>query len=190
MIKSNYHELASKLEVDITEFISGNVCSVKDFDCCSNVCDKCPGKDLMTEIMDVLSRIDSITYNKSMKKGNCSKNVQKIKVLQSGEDVADKFLALTGSIIKLHVYNIFRQYSELKHLKKNLGLDKIILSVDFSHNYDNKQHHKIQSAYFGHEAFMLFTAACYSKGETTSEAVATIDKDTDLQVLPVVIVSN
>ena len=70
LIKSNYHELASKLEVEIIKFISGNVCSVKDFDCCSNVCDKCPGKDLMTEIMDVLSRIDSITYNKWMNKGN------------------------------------------------------------------------------------------------------------------------
>ena len=187
LIKSNYCELTSKLEVDIIEFISGNVCSVKDFDCCSNVCDKCPGKDLMTEIMDVLSRIDSITYNKWMKKGDY---VQKIEILQYGEDVAEEFLALTGSIIKLHIYNTFRQYSELKHLKKNLGPDEVILSVDFSRNYDNKQHHEIQSAYFGHEAFMPFTAACYSKGETTSEAVAMIDKDTDLQVLPVVIVSN
>ena len=62
LIKSNYYELACTFEVDIIEFISGNVCSVKDFDCCSNVCDKCPAKDLMTEIMDVLSRIDSI-YN-------------------------------------------------------------------------------------------------------------------------------
>ena len=122
-----------------------------------------------------------------MKKGNY---VQKIEILRSGEDVAEEFLALTGSIIKLHIYSIFRQYSELKHLKKNLGLDEVILSVDFSRNYDNKQHHKIQSVYFGHEAFILFTAACYSKGETTSEAVATIDKDTDLQVLPVVIVSK
>ena len=78
----------------------------------------------------------------------------------------------------------------MKHLKKNLGPDEIILSVGFSRNYDNKQHHKIQSACFGHEAFMQFTAPYYSKGETTSEAVATIDKDTDLQVLPVVIVSN
>ena len=78
----------------------------------------------------------------------------------------------------------------MKHLKKNLVPDEVILSVDFSRNYDNKQYHEIQSAYFGHAAFTLFTAACYSKGETTSEAVATIDKDTDLQVLPVVIVSN
>ena len=94
----------------------------------------------MTEIMDVPSKIDSITYNKWIKKGNY---VQNIEILQSGEDVAEEFLTLTGSIIKLHIYNIFRQYLELKHLKKNLGPDEVILSVDFSRNYDNKQHHEI-----------------------------------------------
>ena len=50
----------------------------------------------------------------------------------------------------MHVYNISCQYSELKHLKANLKEDEIILGVDFSKNYDNKQHHEVQSAYFGH----------------------------------------
>ena len=44
---------------------------------------------------------------------------------------------------KTHVYNIKRQYSELKYLKANLEEDEITLSVDFSKNYDNKQHHEI-----------------------------------------------
>ena len=39
--------------------------------------------------------------------------------------------------------------------------DEVILSVDFSKNYANKQRHEIQSVYFGHECFMIFTAACY-----------------------------
>ena len=55
---------------------------------------------------------------------------------------------------KMHVYNIKCQYYELKHLKANLMKDEIILSVDFSKNYDKKQHHEIQSAYFGYEAFL------------------------------------
>ena len=33
---------------------------------------------------------------------------------------------------KMQVYNISRQYSELKHLKANLKEDEIILSDDFS----------------------------------------------------------
>ena len=88
------------------------------------------------------------------------------------------------------MYNIFRQYSELKHLKKTLGEDEIALSVDFSHNYDNKQCHEIQSAYFGHEAFTLFTAACYVKSNIPERVNSTIDNDNGLTVVPVVIVSN
>ena len=64
------------------------------------------------------------------------------------------------------MYNIYRQCSELKYLKENLGENKAILSVDFSKNYENKQKHEIQSAYFGHEAFTLFTAACCVKHRT------------------------
>ena len=39
---------------------------------------------------------------------------------------------------KMHVYNIKCQSSELKHHKANLKEGEIILSVDFSKNYDNK----------------------------------------------------
>ena len=66
--------------------------------------------------------------------------------------------------------------------------NQAILSVDFSKNYDNKQHHEIQSAYFGHEAFTLYTAACYFKMNEVSDV--SYDNDTNLNVLPAVIVSN
>ena len=78
---------------------------------------------------------------------------------------------------KMHVYNISRQYSELKHLKANC-----------SKNYDNKLHHEIQSAYFGHEAFTLCTAACYYRSHDIDGAC--VDKEAGFKVLSVVIVSN
>ena len=84
--------------------------------------------------------------------------------------------------------NIHRQYSGLKYLKNNLKEDEIILSADFPKNYDSKQFHEIQSAYFGHEALTLYTTACYHKSE---EYIYTSDdKDSGLKVLSVVIVSN
>ena len=76
----------------------------------------------------------------------------------------------------------------MKHLKANLKEDEIILSVVFSKNYDNKQYHEIQSAYFGCEAFTLYTAACYYRSHDIDGAC--IDKDASLKVLSVVIVSN
>ena len=52
--------------------------------------------------------------------------------------------------------------------------------------------HEIQSAYFEHEAFALFTTACYVKGSDTDfDFKSNIDKDTTgLTVIPLVIVSN
>ena len=92
---------------------------------------------------------------------------------------------------KLHVYNIFQQYSELKFLKRNIKDNDVTFSVDFSRNYDKKKFHEIQSSYFGHEAFTLFTAARYVKGSNSNcNFKSNIDKDTGLTVIPVVIVSN
>ena len=69
----------------------------------------------------------------------------------------------------------------MKHLKANLKEDEIILSVDFLKNYDNKQHHEIQSAYFGYEAVTLYTAACYYRSHDIDGAC--VDKDASLKVL-------
>ena len=63
-------------------------------------------------------------------------------------------------ILKLHTYNIFRQYSELKYLKQNLKSNGVILSVDFSCNY-NKRKHEIKVHTHRYEAVPV-TAACYS----------------------------
>ena len=76
-------------------------------------------------------------------------------------EVVTLFKELSNLQFRLHMYKIYRQFSELKYLKRNLKSDEIILSVDFSCNYENKQLHKIQLAYFGHEAFTVFTCVCY-----------------------------
>ena len=107
------------------------------------------------------------------------KHYQKDEVVDSGDDVIVMLKEILTKSSKMHVYNVNHQYSELKHLKANLKEDEIILSVDFSKNYDNKQHHEMQSAYFVHEAFTLYTAGG-----------ACVDKDAGLKVLSVVIVSN
>ena len=63
----------------------------------------------------------------------------------------------------------------------------MIFGVNFSNNCENKQKNEIQSAYFDHEAFTLYNAACYFKKEFAS---AKRDSDYNLYKLPVVIVSN
>ena len=89
-------------------------------------------------------------------------NNKKVKLTDSGESIVELFQDMVGSPLKLHIYDFFRQHSKLKYLKSQLW-EEVICSVDFSKNYENKQKHEIHRAYFGHEAFTLFTAACYYK---------------------------
>ena len=83
----------------------------------------------------------------------------------------------------------FNRINSIVTLLKNMKENEVIFSVDFSKNYENKQFHKIQSAYFGHEAFTIFTAACYFKSPITGKN-AKIDNDSGLQFLSAVVVSN
>ena len=60
-------------------------------------------------------------------------------VTLSGEDFAERLeTGIIGSRMKTHAYNIYQQYSELK-LERDPWKKNVILSVDFSRNYDNKQ---------------------------------------------------
>ena len=66
------------------------------------------------------------------------KHYQKDEVVDSGDDVIVMLKEILTKSFKMHVYNIKRQYSDLKHVKANLKEAEILLSVDFSKNYDNK----------------------------------------------------
>ena len=72
-------------------------------------------------------------------------------------------------------------------MKKNLKENEVILSVDFSWNYENKQVHEVQSAYFGHENFTLYTSAWYFH---KSLGIDGKPDPNDLTVIPMAIISN
>ena len=102
----------------------------------------------------------------------------------TGLEAVDVFTNFSGKQFKVHMYNVCRQFSKLKFLKNNLKPNEIILSVDFSRNYENKQLHEIQSAYFGHKAFTIFTCACYHVPcEEDNNKIG-------LKTIPIAIISN
>ena len=186
LIKSGHFEKASRVVIDPVSFISSLVCSIKNYTCCDEDCKKCP-VHIVTEITECLKDSDDITYHKWVKQGGIYK---KANICESSTIFIEQFEDLCGRKMKIHVYNIFRQFSELKHLKNNLEENQVILSVDFSKNYDNKQNHEIQSAYFGHEAFTLYTCVCYTKIEVPTAIKHKVDKETGLNIINVIIVSN
>ena len=70
-------------------------------------------------------------------------------------------LDTTIKVLKRHIYVKRVQYRYYDNFKKNLGKNDLLVHVDYSENYENKQQREIQSAYFGHTTFSIFTACCY-----------------------------
>ena len=64
-------------------------------------------------------------------------------------------------ILKEHIYVKRIQHSTYAQQKMDLTTDDLLVHVDFAENYRNDQQDEIQSAYFGHQSFFLFTSCCY-----------------------------
>ena len=69
------------------------------------------------------------------------------------------------------------QHQCYKTAKENIKADEVVVHVDFSENYDNKQQHATQSAYFGYQQFSIYTVAIYHKEGIEKMAIITPDKD-------------
>ena len=64
-------------------------------------------------------------------------------------------------------------------VKQNFKSNEIILHVE---NYKNQQQHEVQSAYFGHSSFALFTACCYLRsmdGSLIKESLVVVTESPD-----------
>ena len=67
-------------------------------------------------------------------------------------------------ILKAHIFVKRTQNTHYNRLKENLKTNEFIIHVDYSENYKDKEQGEIQSAYFGHNSFSIFTACCYTRG--------------------------
>ena len=92
-------------------------------------------------------------------------------------------LVLLNKQIKILKKHIHVKRCHVKHyneLKQNLKPNEVILHVDFSENYKNQQQNEVQSAYFGHSSFSLFTACCYLKStELIKESLVVVTESPD-----------
>ena len=124
--KNGHNELALTLKTDPEEFILENVCSIKNYDCCNDNCGQCCNFRNVEDILIALEGVSEVKYARWVHR---EKRYQKDVVVDSADDVIVLLKQILTKSFKMHVYNISRQYSELKHLKANLKEDEIILSV-------------------------------------------------------------
>ena len=51
--------------------------------------------------------------------------------------------------------------AEFNRQKSNLEENEALIQCDYSENYKNREQDEVQSAYFGHASFSIFTACAY-----------------------------
>lgn len=94
--------------------------------------------------------------------------VQKIACEMDVQD-AQKVLADKVQVLKYHLYVQWEQYKKYNQIKNGLKESEVLVHVDFAENYENKQQAEIQSVYFGHISFSIFTACCYTRNIISNE---------------------
>ena len=76
-------------------------------------------------------------------------------------DASIHLLNSTIKTLKHHIQVKRVQFKCYNDAKANLAKNEILIHVDYSESYENKQQRKIQSAYFGHTTFSIFIVCCY-----------------------------
>ena len=72
---------------------------------------------------------------------------------------------LTIENIKLHIRRKHTQFATFNALNENIEENEILVQCDYSQNYKNLAQDEIQSVYFGHSCFSIFTACGYHRSE-------------------------
>ena len=91
------------------------------------------------------------------------RRVQKFSVSIDGQEVSARFNTY-ARILKRHIHVKRIQHAAFNNVKANLQEKKeVLIQVDYSENYTNKDQSQVQSAYFGQKSFSIFTACCYLK---------------------------
>ena len=67
--------------------------------------------------------------------------------------------------LKLHIRQKHTQVAFVNALKENLEENEILVQCHYSENYKNLAQDEIQSAYFGHLCFNIFTSCGYHQSE-------------------------
>ena len=107
------------------EIVQNTVCDTLSTNCNDRNCSKCGVDTALDDIIGIVSDPKApVTYYQWR---TIEKKVTKIKVESSVQDAIDDLREHLKPFSR-HVYNIQRQYSELKHLKENLKKEKSLFT--------------------------------------------------------------
>ena len=160
-IPTNPHDLIEKFACDLKyKECALNKCPLcSTFDFGPRKCDTSEDSDSDSDSSDDSSSTEIkffswIRIDKKMTKAQFSASFE-----EAVESMEEKL-----KVLKEHIYVKRVQYAAYVAQKEKLKPGELLVHVDFAENYKNDQQDEIQSAYFGHDSFSLFTSCCYYVG--------------------------
>ena len=151
--------LGTSERISSEEAVAQTVCSLDSCKCIDRVCDICGVTELTDHLFEGLDEDDSMTYYQWHKvEGVVKKHLVDCTIAEAKEDLQAQLRPFSR-----YVYNIRRQFQELRHLKEQLNEDEIIIHEDFSENFQLKHQQEIMASHWSNESVTVFTAVVYYK---------------------------
>ena len=154
--------------LDLLERIA---CKVLTEDCANERCAECPILDL-----EMLTDVDKISFYHWVNRKYYEKELAEMSGIEMKEKLTEMF-----STLKSHFYRKRVQSKMYKSHIAELEDNEMIIHVDYSENYKNKQQDEIKSAFYGQGQFTIYTACIYvrSQGEVVCKCFALITPEND-----------
>ena len=147
------------------EAVAQTVCSRDSCKCIDRVCDICGVTGLTDHLFEGLDEDDSMSYYQWYKvEGVAKKHLADCTIIIIAEAKEDMQAQLRP--FSCRVYNIRRQFQELRQQKEQLNEDEIIIHEDFSENFQLKHEQEIMASHWSNESVTAFTAVVYYKDVT------------------------
>ena len=182
-----YHENIDLILASLAKLIPGMpntsdslldsvVCSNEEA-CMDGACLKCGDRQSVDDLFKGISEDQTVSYYQwnTSDDGRVRKELMTCTIAEAEEDLMNQLKPFGR-----HVYNIRRQFKELKHLKENLQQGEVIIHEDFSENFQLKHQREVMAAHWSNEMATLFTAVVYyiaGNGELTHQSYVVVSDE-------------
>ena len=156
------------LPTDPHNLMEENVCDSSSASCMTGGCSECTPKSFIaSKLSDSSESEDSEGDSQDVEYYKWCRiygKVQKVLInVNENGAVTDWILGIEN--LKLHIRQKHTQVAVVNALKENLEENEILVQCHYSENYKNLAQDEIQSAYFGHLCFNIFTSCGYHQSE-------------------------
>ena len=144
------------------EVLEMTVCDIDCSTCVDRQCDKCEVEEVANPWFDGAEEDANVFYYQ----WHTTSDKKMVKeLIESSVEEAKEDLVSQLEPFSRHLYNIRRQYRELKFLKEHLKKGQVITHEDFSENFQIKHQNEIMAAHWLTNGVTIFTVIVYYRAD-------------------------